>query len=289
MDPYRLPRNVVPTRYDIRLEPDLNAFTFAGEETVALTVHEATRDILLNAAELSIDRAEIADGSGRPLAAAVALDEAAERCRLTFAEPIRPGAWRLRLAFRGTLNDKLRGFYRSTYKDEAGRTHTLAATQFEATDARRAFPCWDEPAFKAVFASTLVIDPALVALSNTAIKEEKVQGGRKVVRFADTIPMSTYLVAYVVGELEATEAVKVGGTPLRVWCTPGKKRLAKVGQDIGAYSLKLYEDYYGQPYPGDKLDLIAIPDFAAGAMENLGAITFRETALLVDESAATHA
>src|SRR5579885_200301 len=151
MDPYRLPRNVVPTRYDIRLEPDLNAFTFAGEETVALTVHEATRDILLNAAELSIDRAEIADGSGRPRAAAVALDEAAERCRLTFAEPIRPGAWRLRLAFRGTLNDKLRGFYRSTYKDEAGRTHTLAATQFEATDARRAFPCWDEPAFKAVF------------------------------------------------------------------------------------------------------------------------------------------
>ena len=101
--------------------------------------------------------------------------------------------------------------------------------------------------------------------------------------------MSTYLVAFVVGELEATEPVTVGRTPLRVWCTPGKKRLASFGQAIGAFSLKLYEDYYGQPYPGDKLDLIAIPDFAAGAMENLGAITFRETALLVDESAATHA
>jgi puromycin-sensitive aminopeptidase len=289
MDPYRLPRGVFPTRYELRLEPDLATFTFAGEETVTLTVLEATREFLLNAVELSIGRAEIVGDSGRTLAAAVALDESTERCRLTFAEPLAPGTWRLRLVFRGTLNDKLHGFYRSTYKDAAGTPHTLAATQFEATDARRAFPCWDEPAFKAVFASTLVIDPALVALSNTAVKEEKVERGRKVVRFGDTIPMSTYLVAFVVGELEATEPVMVGRTPLRVWCTPGKKRLASFGQAIGAFSLKLYEDYYGQPYPGDKLDLVSIPDFAAGAMENLGAITFRETALLVDESAATHA
>jgi puromycin-sensitive aminopeptidase len=287
MDPYRLPRNVVPTRYDLRLEPDLKTFTFAGEETVTLVVREATRDVLLNAAELSVDRAEIT-ADGRALTGTVALEEATERCRLTFAEPLAPGTWRLRLVFRGTLNDKLRGFYRSSYKDAAGNAHALAATQFEATDARRAFPCWDEPAFKAVFASILVIDPALVALSNTAVREEAVRDGRKVVRFADTIAMSTYLVAFVVGELEATEATPVGGTPLRVWCTPGKKRLASFGQAIGAYSLKLYEDYYGQPYPGDKLDLIAIPDFAAGAMENLGAITFRETALLVDEAAATH-
>jgi puromycin-sensitive aminopeptidase len=289
MDPYRLPRHVWPTRYDLRLEPDLRDATFRGEETVTLTVTEATREILLNAVELTIDHADIAGDSRAPLPATVALDAATERCRLTFAGPVAPGTWRLRIAFRGALNDKLRGFYRSTYKDAAGATHSLAATQFEATDARRAFPCWDEPAFKAVFASTLLIDPALVAVSNTAVRQEKVADGRKVVQFADTIPMSSYLVAFVVGELEATEAVMVGRTPLRVWCTPGKKRLAAFGQAIGAYSLKLYEDYYGQPYPGDKLDLIAIPDFAAGAMENLGAITFRETALLVDQSAATHA
>src|SRR4051794_10562204 len=120
MDPYRLPRSVVPTRYDVRLEPDLQASTFAGEETVTLTVHEATREVLLNAVELSIDRAEIGDGSGRTLTAAVALDEASERCRLTFPEALAPGTWRLRLVFRGTLNDKLHGFYRSTYKDAAG-------------------------------------------------------------------------------------------------------------------------------------------------------------------------
>src|SRR5262249_19553248 len=171
----------------------------------------------------------------------------------------------------------------------SGATRTIAATQFEATDARRAFPCWDEPDFKAVFASTLVIDPALTAVSNTSIVEERVEGNRKIVRFADTIRMSTYLVAFVVGELEATEARRLGRTPLRVWCVPGKRRLAAFGHAAGAFTLGFFEDYYGVPYPGDKLDLLAIPDFAAGAMENLGAITFRETALLVDENAATHA
>src|SRR5262249_32655576 len=154
---------------------------------------------------------------------------------------------------RGTLNDKLRGFYRSKYKNAASETRYLAATQFEATDARRAFPCWDEPAFKAVFSATLAIDPSLTAISNTAIVSERVENGRKLVRFADTIPMSTYLVAFVVGELEATEPTYAGKTPLRVWCVPGKRRLAAFGQRIGTFSLQYYEDYYGQPYPGDKL------------------------------------
>ncbi len=289
MDPYRLPRTAVPSRYDIRLEPDLVALSFSGEETVTLTVTEPVTEITMNAVELAVVEAVIEDGRGRSLRGAAVVDEASERCRLTFAEAVTAGEWRLRLVFRGTLNDKLRGFYRSVYKDPTGVSRTMAATQFEATDARRAFPCWDEPAFKAVFAVTLVVDPALTVVSNTAVKSETVAKGRKVVAFADTIKMSTYLVAFVVGELEATEAVHVGRTPLRVWCVPGKKRLAAFGQEIGAASLKFFEDYYGLPYPGDKLDLLAIPDFAAGAMENLGAITFRETALLVDESAASHA
>jgi puromycin-sensitive aminopeptidase len=288
MDPYRLPRAVVPRRYDLRLEPDLTAATFTGRVVITVEVREPVSEVFLNAAELRVSAASLEGSEGRQRTAAVALDEE-ERCRLTFDGPLPAGEARLRLEFAGTLNDKLRGFYRSRYRDAAGQTRTLAATQFEATDARRAFPCWDEPAFKAVFSATLVIEPGLQAVSNTAVAEERVEGGKRVVRFADTIPMSTYLVAFVVGQLDATEPTLVGVTPLRVWCVPGKRRLAAFGQEIGAASLAFFEGYYGRQYPGDKLDLVAIPDFAAGAMENLGAITFRETALLVDEAAATHA
>ena len=289
MDPYRLPRTVVPSRYDIRLEPDLTTLTFRGEETIAVAVAEPIDEIVLNAVELTVDEAVVVDARGHEQRATVTLDEPAERCRLAFAAPLATGAGRLRLVFRGTLNDKLRGFYRSLYKDPSGVSRTMAATQFEATDARRAFPCWDEPAFKAVFSVTLAIDPALTAVSNTRIVSETREGARKIVRFADSIVMSTYLVAMVVGELEQTEPTPVGPTPVRIWCVPGKRRLAAFGQEIAVASLKFFEDYYGLPYPGDKLDLLAIPDFAAGAMENLGAITFRETALLVDERAASHA
>jgi puromycin-sensitive aminopeptidase len=288
VDPYRLPRTVVPNRYELRLEPDLVTHTFAGEETIAVSVTEATAEVVLNTAELAIAEIAAENAAGDRVRGVASTDEDAERSRLQFDGPLTVGDWRLRLRFRGTLNDKLRGFYRSTYKDPSGATRTIAATQFEATDARRAFPCWDEPDFKAVFATTLVIDPALTAVSNTAVVEESLRSGKKVVRFADTIRMSTYLVAFVVGELEATEPLHVGRVPLRVWCVPGKRRLAAFGHEAGATTLRFFEEYYGVPYPADKLDLLAIPDFAAGAMENLGAITFRETALLVDEAAATH-
>ena len=286
---YRLPTTVVPSRYDLRLEPDLDKATFSGEETVTVEVREPVTEIVLNAAELRIESAVMEDASGALVEGSVALDEPAERARILFPAPIAPGPWRLRLRFTGILNDRLHGFYRSSYKDAAGVAHTIAATQFEATDARRAFPCWDEPAAKAVFGVTLVVPEGLAAISNTAVVSESPAGpGRRAVTFADSIRMSTYLVAFVVGELEATPPVMVGKTPLRIWCVPGKTHLARVAQQIGAFSLEFFEQYYGLPYPGDKLDLLAIPDFAAGAMENLGAVTFRETALLVDEAAASH-
>jgi len=286
---YRLPTTVVPKRYDLRLEPDLTAATFSGEAVITVDVETTLTEILLNAAELLIQSASVARAGGVPIHGAITLDEAAERARLVFPAAIAPGEWRLTLRFTGVLNDRLHGFYRSTYKDAAGQPHTIAATQFEATDARRGFPCWDEPAFKAVFGVTLVVAGNLAAVSNTAVvREEPLGDGRKVIAFADTIRMSTYLVAFVVGELEATEQVMVGQTPLRVWCVPGKKHLARFALEIGAFSLDFFERYYGLPYPGDKVDLLAIPDFASGAMENLGAITFRENALLVDEAAASH-
>jgi puromycin-sensitive aminopeptidase len=288
LDPYRLPRHVVPVRYDLRLEPDLAAAGFAGQETITLRVRQSTSEIVFNAIELDITSAQIEEDAGQSRQATIALDTSLQRCYLTFTTPLSPGTWRLTVTFCGTLNDKLRGFYRSTYKDEHGATHNMAATQFEATDARRAFPCWDEPDFKAVFATTLVLDPTLTAVSNTTIASETLAGGKKVVHFADTMKMSTYLVAFIVGRIEPTEPVMVGETPLRLWAVPGKGHLARFGQDIAAASLSFFESYYGIPYPGDKLDLLAIPDFASGAMENLGAITFRETALLVDQQSATH-
>ena len=287
-DPYRLPRHVVPLRYDLRLEPDLTAARFVGEETITLTIRQPTSAIVLNAIELDIASAQIKGDSGSARQATITLDASLQRCYLTFATPLSPGTWKLTIAFCGTLNDKLRGFYRSTYKDEHGATHSLVATQFEATDARRAFPCWDEPDFKAVFATTLVIDPTLTAVSNSMIATETLVGGKKVVRFADTMKMSTYLVAFIVGRIEPTEPVMIGTTPLRLWTIPGKGHLTRFGRDIAAASLSFFEGYYGISYPGDKLDLLAIPDFASGAMENLGAITYRETALLVDRQAATH-
>ena len=288
VDPYRLPRHVIPTRYDLRLEPDLTAATFSGRETITLRVEQVTSAITMNAVDLIIASAELDDQTGRRLSAAIELDESLQRCQLRFPESVLPGEWRLHLVFQGKLNDQLRGFYRSTYKDQSGTTHTLAATQFEATDARRAFPCWDEPDFKAVFATTLVIDPALTAVSNTRVAAESIDAGKKVMRFADSIKMSTYLVAFIVGWMEATKPILVGKTAVRLWTVPGKQPLTPFGHEIAVASLNFFEGYYGIPYPGDKLDLLAIPDFASGAMENLGAITFRETALLVDPASGTH-
>jgi puromycin-sensitive aminopeptidase len=287
--PYRLPLSATPERYEIRLTPDLTAATFAGEQKVLLQVHEPTERIILNAAELAFEAVSIKGADGKALPGSTALDAENEQVTLSFPESLTPGRWELQLRFSGILNNKLRGFYRSTYKDANGRQKVLASTQFESTDARRAFPCWDEPAFKAVFQVTLVVDIGLTAISNTrVVREARVRAsGKKEVVFADSMRMSTYLVAFIVGEFEGTEPVMVDGVPLRIWAVPGKSRLAKYAQEIGGFSLSYFSSYYAIPYPGDKLDLIAIPDFASGAMENLGAITFRETALLVDEEKAT--
>ncbi len=288
-DPYRLPRHVIPTHYDLRIEPDLQSHSFTGHELITLTVTELTSELLLNAAELEVSSATVSGEGQAPRTGTVRMDDEHQRCHITFSSIIHPGTWQLSLAFRGTLNDKLRGFYRSSYKDDRGIAHSLAATQFEATDARRAFPCWDEPQFKAVFAVTLAIDPALTAISNTRIVDDRVEGGKRIVRFAESIKMSTYLVAFIVGELVSTPPIMARQTAVRLWCVPGKQHLTPFGHEIAVYSLNYLADYYDIPYPGDKLDLIAIPDFASGAMENLGAITFRETALLLDQRTATHA
>jgi puromycin-sensitive aminopeptidase len=285
-----LPAEVRPVKYQIGLSPNLTAFTFTGEETVEIEVHQPTARIVVNAAELEIQEAILLQAGHQMPAQAIALDEEAETATLTFAEPIPAGTMQLYMRFTGILNDKLRGFYRSEYTLPDGAKRIMATTQFEAPDARRAFPCWDEPAHKAKFEISLVIPEHLTAISNMPIVSEAAQAsGTKLVRFAESPVMSTYLLAIMVGEFECVEA-QAEGTQVRVWTTPGKKEQGRYALDVSCRLLSFYNNYFGIPYPLPKLDLIAIPDFAAGAMENWGAITYREVALLVDpahSSAAT--
>ncbi len=270
-------------RYDLVLEPDLDTSTFRGTVDIAITVSEASSELVLNAIELDIDACTL-DGLPVPFR----LEEATERLFVTPADAVVAGSHVVSFEFRGVLNDQLRGFYRSTYRDESNTERVIATTQMQSTDCRRAFPCWDEPDFKAIFSVTLAIAPDLLAVSNgpETGREERADG-KTVVRFADTMVMSSYLIAFVVGPLEATDWVDVDGIPVRIVHLPGKGGLTGFGLDVAAFCLRWFQQYYGIPYPSDKVDLVALPDFAAGAMENLGCITFRENLLLVDPATAT--
>ncbi|MGE0308137.1 MAG: M1 family metallopeptidase [Acidimicrobiia bacterium] len=284
-DPYRLPHTALPSRYELHITPDLAAATFTGTVVIHLDLMGTTRSLVCNAIELEVFSASM---DGVPVES-IALDPATERVTFTLADAAAPGPHQLVVAFSGILNDKLRGFYRSTWTDDSGREHVLGTTQMQSTDARRAFPCWDEPEFKAVFAISLTIDEGLEAISNSPEVSRIASGDGKVtIAFGDTMAMSTYLVAWVVGELEMSDTVDVGGIPLRLVHVPGKGHLTAFGLDCAAAGLRWFQEYYAIPYPGEKVDLVALPDFAAGAMENLGCITFRESLLLVDPEVATH-
>jgi puromycin-sensitive aminopeptidase len=280
-NPYRLPQTVVPSRYRLMLEPDLAGATFSGTVSIDVTARDSVDLVKLNVAELDIASVRVNDND-----TGFQVEPTTER--LVVEAPLDAGDAVIEIAFTGTLNDKLRGWYRSTFKDADGAEQVIATTQMQATDCRRAFPCFDEPEFKAVFEITLVVDHDLLAVSNGAEASRRPRGdGKDIVAFKPTMVMSTYLVAFVVGPLEATDPIDVGGVPLRVLHVPGKRHLTAFGAEIGAFALRWYQDYYGIPYPTDKLDMLALPDFAAGAMENLGCITYRESLLLADPETAT--
>ncbi|HZS36449.1 MAG TPA: M1 family metallopeptidase, partial [Polyangia bacterium] len=270
----RLPDAVRPSRYAVTFEPDLAASTFRGRETIEVEVRAPVRAIVLNAAEVEIRSAKV-DGA----LAVVSYDKANETIALTPPKPLTPGRVTLSLEWSARLSDKLRGFYAA---ESEGRRY--AFTQFEATDARRAFPCFDEPAMKARFEVTAVVAPSDSVVSNEPPAQERVdpRSGKKVVRFRETPRMSTYLVALAVGPLIEARAITVGKTTIRVLSTPGHQKLAGFALDSAAAILPRLEAYFGIPYPYGKLDLVGVPDFAAGAMENAGAIFFRESTLLVD-------
>ncbi len=283
---YRLPTNVVPDAYRIHLEPDLEAATFAGRVSIDVDFTEPSTEVTLNAIELDVNRATVST-DGRSQEAEITFDEKLERATLTLPEEVEgPGA--VDMEFTGILNDQLHGFYKSTFTDVDGVEQTIATTHFESTDARRAFPCWDEPAFKATFQTTLVVPSDLMAVTNTAEESRtELDDGRVEITHVETMKMSTYLVAFVVGPFEATEPINVNGTPVRIVVPRGKLGLTSYAEKAAEFCLDFLSKYYDIPYPGDKVDHIAIPDFAFGAMENTGCITYRETALLLDEDNAS--
>jgi puromycin-sensitive aminopeptidase len=296
----RLPRTAIPLHYILHIAPDLKAGIFSGEADIHLDITEPVQEIVLNSAELIITEAIICNKNGTSLIGKVVLDEPNERACIKFDGIIGKNSnWHLQLKFNGILNGKLRGFYRSTYKTSDGKEDIIATTKFEPADARRAFPCFDEPDFKAEFQINLTIDEDLDAISNSHLLKtiRHSETGKKTLKFASSIKMSTYLVAFIIGHLEKSKSVLSGDTQIRVYCVPGKADLAQYALAVAQFSLEYFEEYFRKSYPGKagfteygfckKLDLVAIPDFASGAMENFACITFRETALLIDENNAS--
>ena len=265
-----------PINYNIHLEPDLVNFTFAGSVEILFETQASTSEIVLNLMEIAIWRCRLLS-AGDPVDCAFHVDPAKEELRIALPGPA-SGKIQLAIDYQGMINDKMAGFYRSKYSYQ-DRSGYMAVTQFEESDARRAIPCMDHPAHKATFDIAIDIDPHLVAISNGAVKEKNMlENGKMRVVFEQTPKMSTYLVFFGVGEFEFTTDEK--DERVRVATLPGMQQFARFGADLGRKSLEFSESYYGIAYPLPKMDLIAIPDFAFGAMENWGAVTFRENLLL---------
>ncbi|HTB97713.1 MAG TPA: M1 family metallopeptidase [Terracidiphilus sp.] len=278
----RLPDSVIPTHYALTLTPDLKAAVYTGSETIDVVLKDPTRSITLNSIEIAFQSASIT-ASGISQNASVALDASKQQATLVVPNLLAAGKATLTIAFTGMLNNQLRGFYLSK---TAQRNY--AVTQFEATDARRAFPCFDEPALKATYDISLVIDKSDTAISNSPIAQDTPGPGadRHTLTFLTTPRMSTYLVAFLVGDFQCTSGTQ-DGVIIRSCATPDKVALTPFSVDFAKFALHYFNTYFGIPYPLKKLDLIALPDFEAGAMENFGAITYRERALLIDEKTAS--
>jgi aminopeptidase N len=274
----RLPEVATPENYKLSLTPDLDKATFEGNETISIRVLKPTSEITLNAVDIDFHEVSISSG-GSTQKAKVRPDKDKETVVLSVEKALSAGPGTVHITYAGTLNSEMRGFYLG--KDDQGRKY--AATQFESTDARRAFPSFDEPGYKATFDITTVADKGQVAISNSKVSSDTPgPGDRHTVRFATTPKMSPYLAALVVGNFEYIEGA-ADGIPIRIYSTPGKKEMGKFALETAEHVLSYYDKYFNIKYPYAKLDLIGIPDFSAGAMENTGCITFREVILLIDE------
>src|SRR5215471_15464735 len=278
----RLPTVVTPSHYDLAFVVDLARERFEGTETIRVNVAEPTSKVVLNAFEIQFRQATIGSGASAQTAA-VTLDESAQTATLTVSKPLAKGETEIHAKFSGVLNTQLRGFYISKTK-----LRKYAVTQFESTDARRAFPCFDEPSFKATFAVTLTIDRGDTAISNGKVLSDTPGPAitQHTMKFSTTPKMSSYLVAMTVGDFKCVDGA-ADNIPIRICATPDKRELTHIALESAQQVLRYYDSYYAIKYPFGKLDVVAVPDFAAGAMENTGAIFYRETDLLAESKSAS--
>jgi puromycin-sensitive aminopeptidase len=276
---YRLPTHVRPTAYDAMVSVDLDARRFAGTLRIDLRLEQPTDEIVLHAAELDVARVRLRTDAGELEPRSVDVAAASETVVLRFGQKVPQGRVFLELAWTGRMTEGLRGLY------PAG--DGIAATQFEAADARRVFPCLDEPGFKAPWKLAVEAPRGVTVLSNGAAVSEEDLGARRRIRFAETPPLPTYLVALVLGRIEAHPQVGVRSIPVRTWAQAAKLPLTGFGQDVAVEVLPRLEDYFGVPYAFGKLDQVGLPEFEAGAMENAGLVTYREVALLLDPKTAS--
>ncbi|MFQ5580967.1 MAG: M1 family metallopeptidase, partial [Nitrospiria bacterium] len=281
----RLPDHVRPVLYEIELKVIPKEKSFSGRVQIDLQVETPAREIILHSLDLNIDGAEIQQGASKRIPVGIKTDPPSETICLLPKEPIKSGTSRLFISFSGRLNRQMRGLYEAHAGGEI-----YAFTQCEATDARRIFPCFDEPAMKARFRLSVAVPSDLVALSNMPVIEEKQdtyqEEGLKYLTFDETPVMSTYLLALAVARLEKEE-IEVAGTRVGLWTLPGELHLGQFALEVTSAALPLLNDYFDLPYPTPKLDLVCVPDFAMGAMENWGAIFFRDSCLLLDREIAS--
>jgi aminopeptidase N len=277
--PGKLPKTVVPVAYTIDITPDLEKLTLTGHETIRIKVRSATDTIVLNQAGLTIASATLGDGA----AAAVTLDEAAQTATLTFPRALPAGDETLQLVYSGPIPATPAGIYYDDYKTAAGAAKRMLVTQFEVADARRMFPGWDEPAFKATFQLTATLPTALAAVSNMPIDSTTPAGpGLQRVAFKTSPRMSSYLLALIAGDMKAVSG-QAAGVAMNAWAPSGRQDEARYSLEVEQQVLPYYNDYFGVAFPLPKLDLIAIPgNYEAGAMENWGAITFIDNDMLFD-------
>ncbi|KAI1083155.1 peptidase family M1-domain-containing protein [Whalleya microplaca] len=287
-----LPTNVIPRHYDVTLEPDFEKFTFDGKVLIDFDVQEETKSISLHTVEIDIHSVHIKSGDSIiTSSSAISYDDSTQVSNIELKDAVPKGKTQLEIKFTGQLNDQMAGFYRSTYKKPDGSEGVLATTQMEANDCRRAFPCFDEPMHKAEFTITLIADKHLTCLSNmdvaseSEVVSEKSGSTKKAVMFNKTPLMSTYLVAFIIGELNYIETNNFR-VPIRVY-SPASSEIehGRFSLELAARTLEYYEKVFGAEFPLPKMDMVAIPDFAAGAMENWGLITYRVVDLMLDEKA----